>query len=397
MPIVVLITPATLSVEVSPHRIVSQGNVATLDISNFHPLNLGVNEDEAWSFVDRFAEVSVDGDPLSDNTPYSVSGTSNRLARLVAATATSGEILPITNPLPGLDATYQMDLHLPSLKCETSSDAIALNTTILAVISSSQEAEISRPFNLSELDIGQLTYGSARPVLEAYIGYFAMVPEYNYSGMPIPMESLVTKNMVASQLRIAIADHAKDGSTIPRFFTCQLWNASLSLNISYLNDVQTLRHDHFTYINEIDPDTTIREHGIPRNMATMSCEAFFWEVCQQLTGLIAFSSFQFINHANIRNTILNSASEFSGIFNIFTAMEHGVILKNETMADMAHGMPLDNKNISQISASSLNKSLNVLIEEFALNASLNLLTDAVLRYFKSHSLPFLSFPFLEQL
>lgn len=365
--------------EASSQRITTPENVANLDISNFLPLNASTSDDKAWQFVDRFAEVSVNGDPLSDSTPYVVSGTSNRLARLVAASASSGEILPITNPLPGLNATYQIRPYLPALKCETSTEAVALNTTIAAVISASLKTS-ETPFNSSQLDMRQLAYGLGGQILKTYIGYFAMVPQYNDSSRPVPMESLDTEKMVTSQLWVAIADHAEDGSTIPRFFTCQLWNASISLNISYLNDVQTVRHDHLTYINEIDPTTIVHDHEIPRNMASMSCEAFFWELCQQLVGVIGFSpELDLINNANIRDTTLTRASEFAAIFNIFTAMEHGVILNNKSMADMAHGLMLDNKNISQIGTSTLNKSLDVLIEEFALNASLNLLTDSVLR------------------
>lgn len=198
------------------------------------------------------------------------------------------------------------------------------------------------------------------------IGYFAMVPldDERMTKRWDGLGALPAATQSMNQLGIAIADHGDDKSINQHFLTCRMWNTSLFLNISYLNDVQAVRPESFTYINEVQPliglddfpDQTI-------NVADLVYTTFFWGVCEQLTGLVVatFSApfYDLSNEANIKDTTLTGASEFLAMMKNPSSFTSTAFLRD---------LP------------PLNKSLSALIEDVSLDASLNMLSDGILRH-----------------
>lgn len=329
--------------------------------------------DSPWAhqdLIERFSETrfGLHGD-------YWITGSSLHLAKIISEPAASSEIFRITKPLRGPNMTYQIELHIPAIKGENSSSAVARNTSAAAVIAAGEGGNSSEPFNFRKLDMNQLEHQNVTEYIPMKIGYFAMIPQDDermtrpWEG-PGGSEGSEVDNLSMNQLWVLVADHGDDNSTNPRFLTCKLWNASLSLNISYLDDVQSIRPENFTYVNEVKA----REYwqGIIEfpnqafDIANMVYSVIFWGICKQLTGFVVSSfnppNWDLRNEASIKDATLTGASEF--------------------VAMMKNLSDPDSVKIPEDSAP-LNRPLNALIEELSLNTSLNLLTDPYLR----HSVP----------
>lgn len=195
------------------------------------------------------------------------------------------------------------------------------------------------------------------------IGYFAMIPQDD-ERMTRPWggpDGSDDADQSTNQLWVVVADRGEDSSTNPRFLTCKLWNASLSLNITSFDDVQSVRTENFTYINEVQ--SRAYWFGIlefpyqTADIANMMYSAFFWGICEQLTGYVVSSftspDWDLRNKASIKTTTLAGASEFVAM------------MKN--LSDPYSGTPPED-------LPSLNRPLSALIEE------LSLLTDGYLRH-----------------
>lgn len=237
---------------------------------------------EQEAYMARFAEIEH-----GIHDPYKILlGPSPHLARIVSATAATGDIFQIAKPLRGPNMTYKIELHIPVLKCENSSSAVARNTTAAAVIAAGEGGTSSVPFDFGALDMSQLEYhNDSGHVSSGYvwppmsIGYFAMIPQDD-ERMTRPWDgpgaNYYSTETVMNQLWIVIADHDDDNSTNPLFLTCTLWNASLFLNTSYRDDVQSVQPESFTYINEVELITFMEDFPAKTvNIAALIYTAFF--------------------------------------------------------------------------------------------------------------------------
>ncbi|MCJ1270368.1 hypothetical protein MMC22_010264 [Lobaria immixta] len=334
--------PATLSVKVA-HQ-----DITTSEKSTPQPAP------DIQETIERFAEINQ-----RTHYEFTIQGSSIRLARIISLSAASGELLSMMRQFSRPNMTYRIEPHIPVIRCENSSLAVARNTTAAAVIANN---EGGNPFNFSALDMEQLEYQDDT-VIEGLpptqIGYFAMIP-LDDQRMTRPWGGVSDYGIpTLNQLWVVIADHGNDNATIPRFLTCGLWNASLSLNISFKNNIQSVRPENFTYINEVPPTLSfgiVPEDEPPTNIAGMVYTAYFWGVCEQLTGFVSrYDAIQigFYNKANIKNTVLTGAVEFVTM-----------------MKNLSHG--------SSENSPPLNRSLSALIEELSLNVSLNMLSDSYL-------------------
>lgn len=92
-------------------------------------------------FIARFAEIHVE-----THGGYGIVGSSLHLAKIISASATSGEIFQIAKPLSRPNMTYQTELHIPTIRCENSSSAVGRNTTAAAVIAAGEGGNSSEPF-----------------------------------------------------------------------------------------------------------------------------------------------------------------------------------------------------------------------------------------------------------
>ncbi|MCJ1468134.1 hypothetical protein MMC07_006762 [Pseudocyphellaria aurata] len=236
------------------------------------------------------------------------------LDRIVSASAATGDIFRIAKPFPWPNMTYQIDLHVPAIKCENSSSAVARNTTAAAVIHSRdsdgalivgemQDGSVPSDFDFGALDMSLLEYHNGSTLLS--IGYYAE-------------HKLRTDDngLFRHQLRIVVADHDDDNSTKPLFLTCTLWNASSSFNISYKDNVQSVQRENLIYVNELYE--RVNEALMGNKLGYLQ---FFGIISDQLSGLVAANTSRLpagvsgvsrisLFGAKIKSTTLAGASEF---------------------------------------------------------------------------------------
>lgn len=375
IPFVALITPATLSVEASYEQTTTLEEVPTLDISThmYYPPMGGkylpsFHESpefrNAVQYVERFAKVS-------GTVPFggfSLGGASSRLARVISASAASGEVFPILRPFQRANMTYQTDFFLPIIKCETSSEEVAQNTTLAAIGFANVTGNLGIP--TTEFDYG--VYNLDQFLMR--IGYFAMVPRNNYTTETITVQQVddfSSDDVFTNHIWIAIADRKNtDGTkyyprTIPSFITCKLWNASLHLNTSFLENTQSLRPGNLTYVNEMHSLEVYNYLNTAENMANTAYSAFFLQICRQLTGIVMLL---YDNQLEIKSHIGETA--LTGALDYMAMLEYLYRSLQRSSSKIGASSPF---------SSPLNKSLSVLIEELSLNVSLNMLTDSSLR------------------
>ncbi|MCJ1467049.1 hypothetical protein MMC07_005671 [Pseudocyphellaria aurata] len=332
IPFAALITPATLSVRPTYQYMETSEKVASLNMS-MSTLNSTTAYDEI-AFLARFTEF--------ENNNLRVRGPSQALARIVSASAATGDIFRIAKPLPGPNMTYETEFHIPAIKCENSSSAVTRSTTAAAAIAArSVIGEIAagegKNRSVPFLDMEHLVYLiDSNTTLS--IGYYAEeVQEFDHNAQP------------RNQIRIVVADRDDDNSTKPLFLTCTLWNASSIFNISYKDDVQSVQSEITTYVNEIVAPEFVTREWIPdpTSLADVAYTMFFTAISGQLTGLVwanvSGNDSNYNDAANIKTTILTGASEYVSMmrnFSIYTP-------------DKFQGF------------SSLNKPLSALIEELS--------------------------------
>ncbi|MCJ1469699.1 hypothetical protein MMC07_008335 [Pseudocyphellaria aurata] len=357
IPLAALITPATLSVRSTYQYIETSEKVASLNMSMSKPNGYRRLSQEHFAFLSRFVELRSD----------TGLGPSHDLARIVSASAATGNIFRIAKPLPGPNMTYQIGLHIPAIKCENSSSAIARNTTVAAVIAAriakgDQAAGSATLEDFGALDMSLLEYrNESMDAGNLTIGYHTVLIDQGDDDRSVDirflLEDAIRLSPHKNQLWIVVADHDDHNGTKPLFLTCTLWNASSLLNISYQDDVQSVQRENFTYVNEVESNLGL---GGP-NLGQQTYTVFFRAVCKQLTGsVLAFrtptNAYYLNNTANIKATTLAGASEFE-------SMMHNFNLLTEN----------DREDYS-----SLNKPLGALIEELSVNTSINLLSDSSL-------------------
>lgn len=387
IPFVALITPATLSVEASYQQTTTLEEVPTVDISRhmYYPMMEGdylpslyeaPGFRNAVQYVERFAKV-YGRVPFGG---FSLGGASSRLARVISASAASGEVFPIIRPFQRANMTYQTDFFLPIIKCETSSEEVTQNTTLAAI----GFANVTGNLGISTKDFGYSEHNFDE--YRVKIGYFAMVPRNDYINETIivqQLDDLSSRDVFTNQIWIAIADQKNTKPTgygngtriIPSFITCKLWNASLHLNTSFLENIQSLRPGNLTYVNEMHSLEVYNDLDTAQNMANTTYSAFFLQICRQLTGIVMLL---YNNHLEIKSHI--GETTLTGALDYVAMLEYLYRNLQRTSSGLGASSP---------SSSPLNKSLSVLIEELSLNVSLNMLTDSSLRYLESIILGFI--------
>ena len=380
IPLVALITPATLSVEASYQKTTTLEKVPTLDISTYmyYPEE---GEDtrsiyeapgfrNAVKYLERFAQVHGTV-PLGG---FLLKGASGQLARVISASAASGEVFPILRPFQRANMTYQTHFFLPIIKCETSSMEVAQNTPLAAI----SFANVTGNLGISMEDPGYWEHNFDE--YRSNIGYFAMFPRNNYTNETImvqQVDDLSPDNVFTNHIWIALADqkntkpigHANKTRIIPSFIICNLWNASVHLNTSFLENTQSLRPENLTYMNEIHSLEVYNYADTTENMANTAYSAFFLQICRQLTGIVMVI---YQNRLDVKSHIRETA--LTGALDYVAMLEHLHRSITRTSAGLGASSPF---------SSPLNKSLSVLIEELSLNVSFNMLTDSSLKYLES--------------
>ncbi|KAF2145847.1 uncharacterized protein K452DRAFT_315992 [Aplosporella prunicola CBS 121167] len=217
IPLSATVTPSTLSVR---SRMTPKDITASVASNILNDTGTRAYLWADWPGVGRFGSVS----------PH--------VNRLLAATSSSGSILQLTPPSP--NATYTLDFHAPSFKCENLSIALASHSN------NDNSSELTTAWNSA---MGKLRS------LAVYTG---------------------AESRGSTQKYFFINLNGKSGQNI----TCRPWNTSYTTNFNWVNGVQTLTITNLTHIDVLNKRTdTIYTDFAPGEIASLS-------ITEALMGLL---------------------------------------------------------------------------------------------------------------
>ena len=294
--------------------------------------------------------------------------------RLAHATATTGNIL--TLPIPATNATYQQIYFGPYIQCTNSTTEV----------SSRIDAMIER--TKQELDpavtLVQMNYFAAVPALDNF---------RNDSQTDVQIANLSDISSVqhaSNQLWISHPDFVPDrnfsGTRTPRYMTCELWNASYTMQFTWRNGRQDLELVNRDLLHTVD--YPVSPTGDAASKEIMAYSAVMWALSAQLTGSIGF--YRDLNATNNPAETSTGTSASRGYSFIDTPLAQTVLLGATDLnahfaQDHLWGVDSNPADRGPLSAQRLqdtgfagNRSLMELIPELSVNATLSLITDPYL-------------------
>ncbi|KAH7186164.1 uncharacterized protein B0J16DRAFT_305840 [Fusarium flagelliforme] len=217
LPLIAVITPATLSIEIS-----SEANVTTID--GFIPR---IDYDRTlW-----FGRVEEDAVYVSTH-----------ISRLVTPVASLGSILPITAPFP--NSSYSVGFYGPALSCDTPEN------------DSFREA-MERIVNVDRRSERHLTYAGFVPVSEnksssaseegqwhgyAIEGLYNILDETYYTPEIDFTANVTDRNPGGKSATFFVLTPDRPGGRANKTIECQLYNATYSANITFDNGLQDIKY-----------------------------------------------------------------------------------------------------------------------------------------------------------
>lgn len=279
------------------------------------------------------------------------------VSRLSVATATLGEILPISPPFA--NSSYQVQFYGPTVTC---GDA---NSSIAATID-----------NLVQEQMAALQNGA----LEMVNFYFAFVPEIGGRATEAILANRFQQPANASnQLWMTFQRYVIDSTGLrvpqPRYLVCQLRNASYDLSLDFTEGSQNIILNSLEILNDVDYPTV--DPTVPSDLVQHAYSAYMWAFTDQLIGSIGI-----YNDTSLRGS--SGLTEFS---EIRTQIEHTSLLGSSDLDyffDQNHAL-FSNTSKSTNSDQRMqdiqlarNQTLDVLIPELAFNTTLSFLTSDLL-------------------
>lgn len=342
LPLPSLVTPATLFVLPSARDTLSQANVSSLDMSG-----------SQWS---RFA-YSVNATPSS---PLFFLGPRTIISRLSTATATQGKILDISSP--SMNSSYSLQFNGPAIQCQ---DADATTVGIIDALRDQAVANYTGD------------------IIEYMNNYFAFVPDLSgfrndtsaTKGVQMVSQTrLQTPSNASNELWMVYSRYTWDStgarSTVDHYTSCKLYNASYDVGFSFNDGLQNVSTKDVTMLNEIDyPSNTA-----PNTTAIQQQHAYsavFWA----LSDLIVGSMGVFTEYPKNRSISTNFTE-------ITTQIEHTSLLGSsdlDVFFDNSHFLystsPVIGDQRLEDIALAQNRTLNVLIEELAINTTISFMSS----------------------
>jgi hypothetical protein len=382
-----LITPATLFVTAGQNIIYKMTQVPCLDIVTIDP-SAGINQPHLVTY-------SV---PLndSDQDAQMFLGPRSIIARIATATATKGDILPISPPFT--NASYSQQFYGPIVKCNDANSTISLivDTYIQGFMATSQGLNITETIN----------------------GYFAFVPDLSdpngavtFSGVDsittILEDRLLRPANASNQIWIGFLAYATGSGCLNpaeierRYIVCELYNASYSVNFTFVDGSQTITDTGTEVLNKVEYPVVMA--GVKSDMAQHSYSAVMWAVSDQLVGSMGIytqaiavpATYAASKKKRTWNATTPGAISVANFSEITTQLEHTSLLGSsdlDVFFDMSHALTYGPKNCSisaqrsQDIGAARNRTLSEMIKELSFNTTLSLLNENLLAYVAPHFL-----------
>jgi hypothetical protein len=286
------------------------------------------------------------------------------LSRLSTATATQGQILPISPPFP--NSTYALELYGPAVQCGQA------NSSVAAIIKSLRnEAVTSFRGN----------------IVENSDYYFAFVPDLSNvrnSSAPnggvtaVSQFRLQQPQNASNQLWMVFSRYVLDTTgqrtTEDHYLLCQLYNATYNISLTFEEGSQTIQDQGTRILNAVDyPEANAPLS--PDLMVQHAYSAFMWALTDLLVGSMGIFTEETSNSSNV----LTHFGE------ITTEIEHTSLLGSSDLDayfDSNHALHSNNSIVSdqrlQDIALAKNRTLDILIEELAYNITLSFMNSNLL-------------------
>ncbi|KAI0106861.1 hypothetical protein F4814DRAFT_429247 [Daldinia grandis] len=203
LPIITVVTPATLSVESR----VTQDSVATRVPSyNF-------SNTDGWGTYGGFGFIS---------------GVGPEIARLFTRTYISNSPIPQTPPFA--NASYDFNFWAPSYKCSNASDII-------------------RTRNNRTWDLAYYNYTNFEEAFNAEIAKPVSAGNYSSGSPPLVYKSTAPSSMNNMILVGANGRNEHWGNTDHNYLVCQLYNTSYDITMHFNNGVQSIQENSIAHVN----------------------------------------------------------------------------------------------------------------------------------------------------
>jgi hypothetical protein len=351
LPLSSLVTPATLFVLPSVHISWTNAQVRSLDMYSSNQttrFTYSVQSNSSGSESEQFL------------------GPRTIISRLSTATATQGQILPISPPFP--NSTYALEFYGPAVQCREANSSVA---TIIKSLR--KEAVMSFRGN----------------IVENSDYYFAFVPDLSNVGnssapnggvTPVSQVRLQQPQNASNQLWMAFSrytlDTAGQRTTEDYCLLCQLYNATYNINLAFEEGSQTIQDQGTQLLNPVDyPDANAPVSA--DLMVQHAYSAFMWALTDLLVGSMGIFTEETSSGSNVP----------TNFGEITTQIEHTSLLGSSDLDayfDGNHALHSNNSVVSdqrlQDIALAKNRTLDILIEELAYNTTLSFMNSNLLSY-----------------
>lgn len=286
------------------------------------------------------------------------------ISRISSATATTGQILPISPPFT--NSSYSLQFYGPTVKCDEANDTQA------AIIDNVLKLQTSIPRD---------------SFTEQTVAYFAFVPTDSimHGDLDADLETLQSLSEIrmqqtsnaSNQLWATYQRYVWNASNIRTLQThhtvCRLYNASYEVDFAFQAGNQTITKRGLDILNEIeypkDSSTAIT------NYAAHSYSAFMWVLTDQLVGSMGFwvdnttgRKFSSISTPIEHNSLLGSV-DLDPFFDYNDAL---YVQNATTLNKPTSDQRLEDKALAG------NKTLNALIEELSFNTTISFMSSHLL-------------------
>jgi hypothetical protein len=296
---------------------------------------------------------------LVDDEKRIFSGPRTILSLLSTATASLGQILPITAPYN--HSSYSVRFYGPIVRCATANSSVATSMESLL------KDEMAIPV------------GTANKTVNVYYGF---VPAFDAAGEVIPLSKPrgQSPSNASNQLWITFLRYASDpdGHRIQRrhFQLCQLHNATFDLELAWAGGVQkingsyrVLEEVHFPN-HKADKISDMSQHAYSAFLWVLTDQlvgAFSWFVDQDRSKPSLFPEFGVIDTPLQRTSLLGSPD-----LDVFFDLNKNKGWNKDEDPTRLSDQRLQDKALSR------NRTLDVLIEELSFNMTVSLLHNELL-------------------
>lgn len=304
-------------------------------------------------------------------------GTTPQLARLIGAVAMSGQPQALQAPNAGKNISYDLQAYVPLLRCGSAN--VTTKVKLIEMLLSAAIAPtlrtpwVFRPeiFNNETFHWnGTRIYGY--PTFWGDFGYFGEVSFRDFNNTLSPWwNSTQTDGMRleyhSGEVLIAIPEANTDITkpSLIEFISCQLYNASLIMNVNYINNVSSIAVIESKWINDVDVHT-LWALGGGNGQGLMSYFAFLRELGTYIIGVVSWSQNGGIAPIINRNT---------QVLNTYMGTSTQVYYMDQKIGNLS-GI-VDQVGMDQASATAQLRNISFAqdLENFSLNSTLSLLSD----------------------